>query len=161
MAGRAAADALARRLPAKLHAVTLVRSGIGHAADKVATLRKLKLTKVNRTVVWENTPSVNGWLYKVRELIRVRPVVVEPELLQARDVEHVYAGTSPTFFGPDARLVRLHHDGRTRYSVRYTHPFNEAHPMPKGKVETLRKALTAPAEAAPAEAPTTPPRPAA
>lgn len=54
--------------------VTLKKSGIGRAQDQRATLRGLGLTKLHKTVVLENTPSVRGMVKKVIHLVEVTEV---------------------------------------------------------------------------------------
>jgi large subunit ribosomal protein L30 len=63
----------------KLHAVTLVRSGIGRPWWQKKTLEALKLTKMHKTVIHKNTPSMNGHLASVKELIKVQPVVIRTD----------------------------------------------------------------------------------
>lgn len=64
----------------KLHAVTLIRSGIGRPYWQKRTLEALGLKKLHRTRIHKNTPSVNGMLASVKELIKVRPVVFRTDL---------------------------------------------------------------------------------
>lgn len=64
----------------KLHAVTLVRSGIGRPHWQKKTLKALRLTKLNKTVIHKNTPSMNGHLASVKELIKIQPVVVRTDV---------------------------------------------------------------------------------
>ena len=63
----------------KLHAVTLIRSGIGRPWWEKRTLRALKLERLNQTVIHKNTPTVNGQLKIVKGLIQVKPVVINEE----------------------------------------------------------------------------------
>ena len=63
----------------KLLAVTLVRSSIGRPHWERKTLDVLKLTKLHRTVVHKNTPSVNGMLRSVNHLIEVKPLEVHED----------------------------------------------------------------------------------
>ena len=63
-----------------LHAVTLIRSGIGRPHWQKKTLEILKLTKMHKTVIHKNTPSVNGMLASVKELIRVQPIVFRTDI---------------------------------------------------------------------------------
>jgi large subunit ribosomal protein L30 len=51
--------------------VTLKRSPIGRPADQRATLKGLGLTKLNKTVELEDTPSVRGMVKKVIHLVEV------------------------------------------------------------------------------------------
>ena len=63
-----------------LHAVTLIRSGIGRPHWQKKTLEILKLTKMHKTVIHKNTLSVNGMLASVKELIKVLPVVFSTDI---------------------------------------------------------------------------------
>ena len=63
-----------------LHAVTLIRRGIGRPHWQKKTLEILKLTKMHKTVLHKNTPSVNGMLVSVKELIKVQPVVFRTDM---------------------------------------------------------------------------------
>ena len=49
--------------------VTQVRSAIGRNGKQLLTLRGLGLTKMHRTRVLEDTPSVSGMINKVSHLI--------------------------------------------------------------------------------------------
>ena len=51
--------------------VTLKRSSIGRPQDQRATLKGLGLTRVNKTVTLENTPSVRGMIKKVIHLVEI------------------------------------------------------------------------------------------
>ena len=75
-AGRKASE---KAIP-MLHAVTLIHSGIGRPHWQKNTLKALHLTKMHKTVVHKNTPSVNGMLASVKELIKVQPVVFRTDL---------------------------------------------------------------------------------
>ena len=75
MAGRASQKAIPM-----LHAVTLIRSGIGRPHWQKKTLEILKLTKMHKTVIHKNTPSVNGMLVSIKELIKVQPVVFRTDI---------------------------------------------------------------------------------
>ncbi len=52
--------------------VTQVRSAIRRRGDQQATLNGLGLTKMNRTRVLEDTPSVRGMLNKIKHLVSVQ-----------------------------------------------------------------------------------------
>ncbi len=51
--------------------VTLVRSGIGRNRKIRETLKGLGLTRLNKTVELQNTPSVRGMIRKVSFLVQV------------------------------------------------------------------------------------------
>ncbi|MFH1060531.1 MAG: 50S ribosomal protein L30 [Pseudomonadota bacterium] len=51
--------------------VKLVRSGIGRPQTHKDTLRGLGLTKLNKVVTLEDTPSVRGMINKVSHLVQV------------------------------------------------------------------------------------------
>jgi len=54
-------------------AVKQIRSEIGHAETMRRTLRSLGLRHHQQTVVVNNTPAIQGMLYKVRHLVEVSP----------------------------------------------------------------------------------------
>jgi large subunit ribosomal protein L30 len=51
--------------------VTLVRSGIGRPERQRRTLKGLGLTKLQRSVVLEDTAAIRGMIRKVQHLVRV------------------------------------------------------------------------------------------
>ena len=51
--------------------VKLVRSGIGRPKTHKDTLRGLGLTRLNKVVTLEDTPSVRGMINKVSHLVQV------------------------------------------------------------------------------------------
>ena len=69
------AAAKASEIP-KLFAVTLIRSGIRQPFWEKRTLKALGLTKLHKTVIHKNSPSVNGQLNAVKHLISIKPVDV-------------------------------------------------------------------------------------
>lgn len=54
--------------------VTLVRSGIGRPESQKKTLKGLGLTKMHRTVLRQNTPTIRGMVKKVLHLVKVEEV---------------------------------------------------------------------------------------
>lgn len=59
--------------PARIE-VKQVRSGIGRPAKHRRTLRALGLTRHQRSVIHEDTPSIQGMIKQVTHLVQVRPV---------------------------------------------------------------------------------------
>lgn len=59
---------------AKQLKITLVKSGIGRPERQKNTLVGLGLTKVNRTVVRDDTPSNRGMVNKVSHLVLVEAI---------------------------------------------------------------------------------------
>ena len=57
---------------AKKIQVTLVKSPIGYEKSQKATVRALGLTKMNQTVVKDDTPSVRGMIAKIAHLVAVQ-----------------------------------------------------------------------------------------
>jgi large subunit ribosomal protein L30 len=51
--------------------LTQKRSAIGRPQDQRATLKGLGLTRLNKTVTLENTPSVRGMIKKVMHLVEI------------------------------------------------------------------------------------------
>ncbi len=54
--------------------ITLVKSGIGRPERQKNTLIGLGLTKVNRTVIRDDTPSNRGMVNKVSHLVLVEAI---------------------------------------------------------------------------------------
>ena len=69
---------MASKIP-KLHAVTLIRSGIRRPYWERRTLDALGLTKLHKTIYHKNTPSVNGLIKAVKHMVEVRPLVVRTD----------------------------------------------------------------------------------
>lgn len=59
---------------AKQLRITLIKSGIGRPDRQKKTLIGLGLTKVNRTVVRDDTPSNRGMANKVSHLVTVEAI---------------------------------------------------------------------------------------
>lgn len=59
---------------AKQLKITLIKSGIGRPDRQKKTLIGLGLTKVNRTVVRDDTPSNRGMANKVSHLVTVEAI---------------------------------------------------------------------------------------
>jgi large subunit ribosomal protein L30 len=51
--------------------VTLVRSGINRPEEQKATIRGLGLTRMNRSVILNDTPAIRGMIRKVSHLVKV------------------------------------------------------------------------------------------
>lgn len=51
--------------------ITLVRSLISRPADQRVIVRNLGLTKLNRSVIHEDTPQIRGMINKVAHLLKV------------------------------------------------------------------------------------------
>ena len=60
--------------------MTLYSSQYGGTYYSNLTLEILHLTKMHKTVIHKNTPSVNSMLASVKELIRVQPVVFRTDI---------------------------------------------------------------------------------
>ena len=54
--------------------ITMVKSGIGYAADQKKTLKALGLGRLNQSVIQEDSASVRGMVIKVRHLVKVEAV---------------------------------------------------------------------------------------
>jgi large subunit ribosomal protein L30 len=57
--------------------VTLVRSMVGKPEKQRRILRGMGLTKLNRTVELEDTPSIRGMINKVPHLVKAKEKVDE------------------------------------------------------------------------------------
>lgn len=53
--------------------VTQIRSGIGRPERQKLTLRGLGLTRLNKTVLLNDTLAIRGMIRKVKHLVRVEP----------------------------------------------------------------------------------------
>ena len=51
--------------------ITLVRSGIGKTKKIRRTLTGLGLTKLNKSVIHKNTPSIRGMINKVSHMVEI------------------------------------------------------------------------------------------
>ena len=51
--------------------ITLVQSLIGRPEDQRVTVRTIGLTKVNHSVIREDTPQLRGMINKVAHLVKV------------------------------------------------------------------------------------------
>jgi large subunit ribosomal protein L30 len=51
--------------------ITLVRSGIGRPQKQRLTLKGLGLTRMQKTVILEDTAAIRGMVRKVQHLVRV------------------------------------------------------------------------------------------
>lgn len=54
--------------------VKLIKSGIGRPATQRKTLQGMGLTRLNRTVILEDTAEVRGMIRKVNHLVHVSPL---------------------------------------------------------------------------------------
>jgi large subunit ribosomal protein L30 len=53
--------------------VTLIRSTINRRKDQKDTVRGLGLTRLHRSVILNDTPSIRGMIHKVAHLVDVEP----------------------------------------------------------------------------------------
>jgi large subunit ribosomal protein L30 len=51
--------------------IKLVKSTIGFPKDQKAAAKQLRLTKLNKTTIWPDTPSVRGQIRKINHLVEV------------------------------------------------------------------------------------------
>jgi large subunit ribosomal protein L30 len=59
--------------------ITLVKSMIGRPEKHRKILRGMGLTKINRTVELEDTPSIRGMVHAVSHLVKVEEKIDETE----------------------------------------------------------------------------------
>ena len=90
----------------KLHAVTLIRSGIGRPYWQKRTLEALGLTKLHKTMIHKNIPSVNGMLLSVKELIKVRPVVPRTDIENSPNGEEIFLDNGQVFVRQESTKSR-------------------------------------------------------
>ncbi len=57
--------------------ITLVKSMIGRPEKHRRVLRGMGLTKLNRTVELEDTPSIRGMVHKVSHLVKAEEMIDE------------------------------------------------------------------------------------
>ena len=53
--------------------VTLIRSGINRPQDQKDTIKGLGLTRMNKTVILNDTAPIRGMIRKVSHLVKVEP----------------------------------------------------------------------------------------
>lgn len=53
--------------------VTQIRSGIGRPKKQKLTLRGLGLTRMNKSVILNDTAPIRGMIFKVQHLVHVEP----------------------------------------------------------------------------------------
>lgn len=85
----------------KLHAVTLIRSGIGRPYWQKRTLEALMLTKMHKTVIHKNTPTINGQLLSVKELVNVRPVILRIDASKSPNGGDFFQDNAEFFVGKE------------------------------------------------------------
>lgn len=54
--------------------ITQIKSGVGSGESQKATLRALKLTHHQKSVVHNDTPQIRGMIFKVRHLLKVEEI---------------------------------------------------------------------------------------
>ncbi len=59
---------------AKKLQVTLVKSPIGYEKTQKATARSLGLTRLNKTVIHDDTPPVRGMINKIIHMVEVKEI---------------------------------------------------------------------------------------
>ena len=91
----------AKKVAHKLHAVTLIRSGIGKPYWQKRTLEALGLTKLHKMVIHKNTPSVNGMLSSVKELIQIKAVVFRSDVENSPSGGQFYVDNGQFFVCPE------------------------------------------------------------
>ena len=82
----------------KLHAVTLIKRGIGRPYRERKTLIALKLTKMHKTVIHKNTPTMTSQLTSVKHLIKVQPVMLRTDLENSPSGGEFYLDNASFFF---------------------------------------------------------------
>lgn len=95
-----------KALPTKLYAVTLIRSGIGRPYWEKRTLKALRLTKLNKTIIHKSSPSVNGMLLNVKKLIDVKPIALRTDI-QNSPTKGEFLADNGDFFISESQVDRL------------------------------------------------------
>ena len=101
----------------KLHAVTLIRSGIGRPYWQKRTLEALGLTKLHKTMIHKNIPSVNGMLLSVKELITVRPVVLRTDMENSPNGGEFFLDNGQMFIRQESTKSREKEKSREKTAV--------------------------------------------
>ena len=101
----------------KLHAVTLIRSGIGRPYWQKRTLEALGLTKLHKTMIHKNIPSVNGMLLSVKELITVRPVVLRTDMENSPNGGEFFLDNGQMFIRQESTKSREKEKSRVKTAV--------------------------------------------
>ncbi len=63
----------------RLIKITLVKGLVGQREEHRRTLRALGLRRRHQTVVHRDTPTIRGMVEKVRHMVRVEPLEVQPD----------------------------------------------------------------------------------
>ena len=101
----------AGKLVSKLHAVTLIRSGIGCPYWRKRTLKALKLTKMHKTVIHKNCPSMNAHLASVKEFIKVQPVIFRNDVSKSPTGGEYFTASNGHFFVNEEDMKEESTDG--------------------------------------------------
>jgi large subunit ribosomal protein L30 len=56
----------------KMIKITLIKSGIGRPPKHRRTLGSLRLTKMNRTIIRQDTPELRGMIRQISHLVEVQ-----------------------------------------------------------------------------------------
>lgn len=113
MASRKAGDKVLHQL----HAVTLIRSGIGRPYWQKRTLEALGLTKLHKTMIHKNIPSVNGMLLSVKELIKVRPVVLRTDMENSPNGGEIFLDDGQVFIRQESTKSREKEKPREKTAI--------------------------------------------
>ena len=97
MASRAQAAAAAP----KLFAVTLRKSLIGRPWWTRRTVESLGFKKRGQTLICKNTPSVNGKLRDIKDMIFVRPVVIRTDMENSPTGKEILLDNGQFFISPE------------------------------------------------------------
>ncbi len=54
--------------------ITQIKSGVGSVESQKATLRALKLTHHQKSVIHNDTPQIRGMIFKVRHLLKIEEI---------------------------------------------------------------------------------------
>lgn len=63
----------------RLIRITLIKGFVGQREEHRRTVRALGLRRRQQTVVHRDTPSIRGMVEKVRHMVRVEPLEVQPD----------------------------------------------------------------------------------
>lgn len=95
--------------PPKLFAVTIRRSIIGRPWWIKRTVDALGFRRRNQTIVCKNTPSINGQLRQIKDMIEIKPVVLRTDIENSPNGDEILLDNGH-FFVSKSTLDELNKD---------------------------------------------------
>eukprot|EP01137_Pigoraptor_chileana_P025609 Opistho-2@95319 len=91
--------------PTKLIGVTMTKSWIRQPPLVEASLRALGLTRMHKTIIHKNCPSINGIITRVMGHVKVTPIVVKEMNADPEKYKNVFAGSDRSFLNHKGEYV--------------------------------------------------------